>query len=40
MEEVGFDLTGMAWNEEICFGLTPDLNVLNWQMSVLAVWFP
>jgi hypothetical protein len=22
MEEVGFDLTGMAWNEEVGFGLT------------------
>jgi hypothetical protein len=21
MEEVGFDLTGMAWNKEGCFGL-------------------
>jgi hypothetical protein len=22
MEEVGFDLTGMAWNEEVGFSLT------------------
>jgi hypothetical protein len=22
MEEVGFDLTGMSWNEEVGFGLT------------------
>jgi hypothetical protein len=22
MEEVGFDLTGMAWNEKVGFGLT------------------
>jgi hypothetical protein len=64
MEEVGFDLTEMAWNEEVGFGLTgmakkkesqfcpdrkawygggqfwPDLNGLDWQMSVLADWFP
>jgi hypothetical protein len=64
MEEVGFDLSGMAWNEEVGFGLTgmpwkkesqfcpdrkawygggqfwPDLNGLDWQMLVLADWFP
>jgi hypothetical protein len=50
MEEVGFDLTGMAWNKEVGFGLTgmawkgesqfcPDRNGLDWQMSVLADWF-
>jgi hypothetical protein len=63
MEKVGFDLTGMAWNEEGGFGPTgmawkgesqfcpdrkawnggqfwPDLNGLDWQMSVLADCFP
>jgi hypothetical protein len=56
MEEVCFDLTGMAWNEEVGFGLTgmawkgknqfcPDRKAwnggaLDWQMSVLADWFP
>jgi hypothetical protein len=50
-EEVGFGLTGMACKKENQFcpdrkakngggQFWPDLNDLDWQMSVLSDWFP
>jgi hypothetical protein len=33
MEEVGFDLTGMAWNKEV--GFWPDWNGLEGRKSIL-----